>query len=84
MKTYHVKYTIRDGEYEYGDHAIFKTDLTPGTAEFDTAFFDTFYEGGYEWSESEKAYVLGAYRHIWVDSTTIVPDEDYEVLKKYL
>ena len=86
MKRYIVQYTVSDGEYEYGDRTIFSTDVT-GVDDFTKAFINS----RWELDEDELTYdeILrkwGLYdgRYVTVDSYGEIPEEDFNVLAKYL
>lgn len=86
MKRYFVKYTIYDGEYEYGDNAIFSTDISEDdiknfTIDFTKRFWDA---EEIEWDSDLSVIELSDGRNLGIDSFVEVPDEDYVILCKYL
>jgi hypothetical protein len=84
MKKYIVKYTIKDGEFEYSDTCLYNTSTEPTTDEFDLEFFKCVLWEDEKSAMEGKWYISEDYRIAKIDSYQEVSQEDYNVLKKYI
>ena len=83
MKTYFINCTVNDREHLHRDNALFSTDKITKEGMF-SEFIHTFYGEATRAKHKTDCFDLKGGQFVRISNFREVPDEDAEVLRRYL